>query len=176
MGDLDLRFNVPYWVVIVSFLVLCVVDVVVLSTKRNVLSLKNTLIWSLLLEYVFLVLCSTVLCRDARLEYDYELTPFWSYPAYVNGRKDLLKEVLLNIVLFVPIGFLLSGVMKGKRWLKVIVLSLTFSVCIELMQLVFKRGLCEVDDLIHNTLGAMIGFGCYWICEKITKTITKTKT
>ena len=37
------------------------------------------------------------------------------------------------------------------------------SVMIELLQLIFKRGLCEVDDVIHNVLGCMVGYGVYWV-------------
>lgn len=37
----------------------------------------------------------------------------------------------------------------------------SFSVCIEFLQLVWKRGTCEFDDIFHNTLGCMIGYGIY---------------
>ena len=72
------------------------------------------------------------------------------YPA------DLL-EVLLNIALFMPVGLLLGGMgMKIKR---VFLCGVVLSGIIEVSQFVLCRGLCETDDLIHNSLGCVIG---YW--------------
>ena len=71
------------------------------------------------------------------------------YPA------DLL-EVLLNIALFMPVGLLLGGMgMKIKR---VFLSGVVLSGIIEMFQLAFCRGLCETDDVIHNTLGCVIGY------------------
>ena len=49
--------------------------------------------------------------------------------------------------------------------------SLSLSIMIELLQFILKRGLCETDDVIHNVLGAAIGFGIYciiaWVWGKV---------
>ena len=42
---------------------------------------------------------------------------------------------------------------------RVMAVGAGISVMIELLQLIFKRGLCEVDDVIHNVLGTLIGYG-----------------
>ena len=39
-----------------------------------------------------------------------------------------------------------------------LVYSCTLSLCVELLQLVLKRGLCEFDDVFHNVLGSMVGY------------------
>ena len=76
----------------------------------------------------------------------YKLIPFWSYidPA-------LRQEILLNILLFIPVGLL------GRTW-RIIPVSAFFSAAIELSQLISHRGLFEFDDIIHNTLGTAIGY------------------
>ena len=66
-------------------------------------------------------------------------------------------EILLNIALFVPIGFLLGGMMP-KGFLKVLLTGFLLSSLIELFQLASGRGLCETNDVIHNTVGCIMGY------------------
>ncbi len=44
---------------------------------------------------------------------------------------------------------------------KTVILALKFSVCIELSQLIFERGYCEIDDMFNNATGALIGYMIY---------------
>lgn len=115
----------------------------------------------LLVEYVFLIYCSTVLFRVAKELREYDFTPFWSYNCY--NRPDLLIENIMNVVVFVPVGFLLGFATKeGKKgWLVALLIGAGLSIGIETLQLAFKLGFAEVDDVMHNTLGCMIGYGVY---------------
>ena len=72
-----------------------------------------------------------------------------------------LRNIILNIMLFLPFGYLLPTLFPRLRWWQVILLGLVFCLCIESLQLVTKLGYADVDDLINNTLGAVIGFLCY---------------
>ena len=99
----------------------------------------------LLAGYLFLILAVTVLDRTPGPKMTYELIPFWSY-----GVKSLRMEILLNIILFIPVGLL------SPRW-KTVGLAAGYSMLIELAQLVSFRGLFEFDDVIHNALGTAIG-------------------
>ena len=60
------------------------------------------------------------------------------------------------------IGFIPVGVIGGHilRW-RIIPFAVAFSLCIETVQLVSKVGLFEFDDIIHNCLGAAVGFLIY---------------
>ena len=75
-----------------------------------------------------------------------------------------LRNIILNILLFIPFGYLLPVHLPRLRWWQVILLGLAFSLTIELLQLITKLGYADVDDLINNTLGAAIG----WLCYKLT--------
>ena len=75
-----------------------------------------------------------------------------------------LEGIILNILLFIPFGYLLPSLFPKLRWWQVILLGLAFSLTIELLQLITKLGYADVDDLINNTLGAAIG----WLCYKLT--------
>ena len=45
------------------------------------------------------------------------------------------------------------------------------SIGIEVLQLVFKKGSFEIDDIIHNTVGCMLGFAAWKGCEKLVEVI-----
>ena len=66
-----------------------------------------------------------------------------------------------NIVLFMPVGFLLSIVTEWKKLWKTAVLGVNFSLFIEVIQLVTARGCVASDDVMLNTIGTLIGYGVY---------------
>lgn len=120
----------------------------------------------LLAEWVCLVLCTIVLFRETSAERGYNLMPFWSYWDYGEHSyfMEMFGENILNVLLFMPIGFLAGCGLRGMTFKKVLLLSSGFSVFIELLQFVFKKGFCETDDVIHNVLGCLIGFGLWRVC------------
>lgn len=150
--------NIPMEYIIISFSVLCIVMAIGFIADRGQ-RMKKLVIWGLAIEYYFLVLCSTVICRTAPVLKRVELKPFYNYVDIWNGVdfKRTLMEVLLNVALFVPIGFLLGGMMP-KGFLKVLLTGFLLSSLIELFQLASGRGLCETNDVIHNTVGCIMGY------------------
>lgn len=102
--------RIPVEYVLISFLVLSVAIVTGMLVMKGGRA-KRFVLGALLAEYYFLVLCSTVVCRASVMERHVELMPFWNYSDIwnkVDYPADLI-EVLLNMALFVPIGFLLGG-------------------------------------------------------------------
>lgn len=138
---------------------------------------KNGLRYSsglLLLEFIFLLLCYTVIFRIPFSEAKYNFHPFWSYVAIQEGREDLLPENIMNVVGFLPVGFLLGVSLRGKKedlrwksgWLIAFLVGLCISVSIEALQYFTHRGFSEFDDVFHNTLGTIIGYGL-WIVVNV---------
>ena len=83
-----------------------------------------------------------------------------------------MKAVLLNlggnVVGFMPFGFFLPVVSRrGRRLHNAVLLAFGLSLCIETVQLVFKVGSFDVDDLLLNTIGGILGFGLYKLVQKI---------
>ena len=71
--------------------------------------------------------------------------------------------------MLVPVGFLLSVIIKGKaKYVIVFVLCLLLTVFIESMQLLTKCGSFEVDDIISNMIGAVIGILIFALIHWIT--------
>lgn len=115
--------------------------------------------WLGIVGFVVLALNETVFSRVATDDYQFSYVPFWSYEAIMNGRKDLIKEHYLNVAFFIPLGMLVWMVLKKKQWWRALVFGCAVSMLIEVLQLVLKRGMCEFDDVMHNTLGCMVGYG-----------------
>ncbi len=118
--------------------------------------------------YVALVLCTTIIFRTERDEMKCSLWPFESYIGLYNRR---LAQNIMNIVLFMPIGFFAGAALKKKHLLNAIKIGVVLSLFIEVTQLISRRGICNIDDVIHNTLGCVIGFAFFVLCYKIVKLI-----
>lgn len=110
---------------------------------------KRRWVPGLLAGYVFFLFSLAVLARSATPEAQYALRPFWSYLEW----EEEGVQILANVAVFVPLGLLL-GLQIGWRAVPV---GAGFSILIELLQLVTHRGMFEFDDMIHNTLGTLLG-------------------
>jgi glycopeptide antibiotics resistance protein len=126
--------------------------------------IRTGLKWSsilLLIEYIFLLFCSTVIFRTTGETRQYDFYPFWSY-----NRPDLLPENIMNVVVFVPIGVLLGFMFQGSRfkmtWWKALLIGCSISITIEALQFCFMKGFSELDDVMHNTLGCILGYMPAW--------------
>lgn len=160
--------RIPVEYVLISFLVFSVAIVIGLLVMKGHRA-KRFVLEALLAEYYFLVLCSTVICRASHGERHFELIPFWNYPDIWN-RVDYpgdLIEVLLNMALFVPIGLLLGGI--GFKTKKILLSGICLSGIIEVSQFAFFKGLCETDDVMHNTFGCAIGYFGFLVLLKVKR-------
>ena len=127
------------------------------------------ILWALFIGYLVFVLCNTVLFRDTFPEYQYNFSLFWSYSASRNGRSYLLTQNILKVALFIPIGFLLKMIKRNVPEWKALLFIVLFSVSIECLQLFFRKGFCELDDVFHNTLGGFLGGLASLLFEKNIK-------
>lgn len=115
----------------------------------------------LIAEYVILLLSTTVFFRSYRRKLKYDFQPFWSYEAIQDGGEKLLPEIIMNVVAFVPVGLLLGCAFRSMTWWKVMIIGGGVSVMIEVLQYVYNRGFAEVDDVMHNVTGCLVGYGIY---------------
>ena len=87
--------------------------------------------------------------------------PFWSYKAAITGDFAILIQILENILLFVPFGFLCSSLFQWSKK-RILITACILSILIETSQWLFWLGESEFDDVLHNTLGAWIGCQIYF--------------
>lgn len=108
-------------------------------------------------------------------EYRYNLIVFKEVRRFITyrevvGFESFAVNIFGNIFAFAPFGFMLPIINdKNRKFWIVALLSLEFSLAVELIQLVFKVGIFDVDDIIMNTIGGMLGYLCFFICHKIYK-------
>lgn len=116
---------------------------------------KNVFALVILAVSIALILWITLFSRigsEARNAYP----PLWSYRAIASGSLRILFEVIGNVLLFIPIGIVAVLILHFSIW-QTVALGLSISLLIECSQWFFWLGSFEIDDLIHNTLGAALG-------------------
>ena len=126
------------------------------------------MIWVFIfLYYVYLVLETTGigtiweigLYPGMKLQEEINLIPF---------RDGISLSMILNVVMFMPLGFLLPLLWKEYQSLvRTAIIGFCFSCGIEFCQL-FNRRVSEVDDLLMNTLGAILGWLIWIVFSRIT--------
>lgn len=124
-----------------------------ISCKIRKMSPERTIWTALLAAYVLFILFQTVIGREQKT-FRVEWMPFWSY-----SHPELYMEIILNYLLFIPLGILLYGTYGERIRLKVVMIGCVLSIGIEITQLVFRIGLFEFDDIIGNTIGCLMGAG-----------------
>lgn len=99
--------------------------------------------------------------------YRYSLVPFNEIRRFIVYRHQVsvgafLLNICGNCLVFAPLGFLLPvWSPKTIKWHHIVLYSFSFSMCIELLQLISRVGVFDVDDLIMNTIGGFIGWIAY---------------
>ncbi len=149
------------------YLAALLIGVIAAIITKRCKSKKQSLVIGLMAAYLILVLSSTVLSRTTTEHY-YELMPFWSYIEIYKGQRFLLYENILNVLMLMPVGILLAiGFDIRKK--HVVVTGVMISLTIEVLQLLTKRGLFEFDDILHNSIGCLIG---YVVCRAVRKKVS----
>ena len=111
-----------------------------------------------LIVYTGFILLATLFCRESRLQAVAAPFPLWSWvEVYQRKNVGMLDDILLNILLFVPFGGLMKLACKQIRFPVGWLIGFLLSMVIESSQLMFHLGLFEWDDMLHNSLGCLIG-------------------
>ena len=92
--------------------------------------------------------------------------PFKEMLRYEFGTKLFFKNVVGNMIMFIPFGFFTSYFLKLKKIYSVFILTLLTSITIETTQLLIGR-VFDIDDILLNILGGLIGYFIFKIIYKI---------
>lgn len=134
-----------------------------LRGKRR-LSAKKLVPCGLLLVVILVILYATLM-RAAVWGGKPNLIPFSSYKsAWYQFHVVEWRNLILNICMFVPFGFILPVASQRFRtaW-KTYLAGFAFTLLIEVLQVILRRGIFEADDLLNNVLGTVIGYGFFSI-------------
>ena len=135
--------------------------------KGRWLAVIAFLLYLILLSYFLFF--SEGMGRTAELEYRYNLTLFreikrFIYNVNILGWKAVIVNVIGNVVAFMPFGYFIPRISKTHIGVfSVVLFSFEFSMLAEFLQLITKLGCFDVDDLLMNTIGGLLGYICYYI-------------
>jgi glycopeptide antibiotics resistance protein len=88
-------------------------------------------------------------------------------PQLIGRGNHLIAMVNLmgNIIPFMPVGLLAPLVFRSVSWQNALLLGVFIGVSFEVMEVVFRVGIFDVDDVILNAFGVMVGYGA-WVMFK----------
>lgn len=97
--------------------------------------------------------------------------PFRTIVPYLFSSQALIAAVNLagNVALLVPIGFVAPFVFGHMTWKKSLVLAIAAGLGLELLQIAFHVGIFDIDDVILNALGVMVGYVVFAAYAKLTQ-------
>ena len=99
--------------------------------------------------------------------YESSWVPLHAYWILFSGQQpEMFRSCLMNVFLFYPAGLLLAGLLPQngsyrRQMLCTVICFGLFSLSIELSQHFLQLGTAEIDDVLHNTLGAAAGFAAF---------------
>lgn len=146
-----------------SILVLLIVAVFLIVFCRKKSYFSKLIYSCILVEYCFLTIWSTIIRRTESDGDSCKIIPYWNIKDLISFKDPLdYMEIGLNVILFMPIGFLLAGLLPKTNLRLIAIIGCCMSCIIELLQLLMNCGLCETNDVIHNTIGCILG-ACIFI-------------
>lgn len=153
----------PVWILVIP--VIAILQFFVFK-QRGFVKFLMTLVFAFYLIGVFFV--TGIPTFDyLRIELNFQWIPLIDI---VNDPVGYLKNTVLNIILFMPMGFLLPALWREYRSFKATLFSgFATSLLIEILQ-IFTFRLTDVDDLITNTIGTVAG---YYLWKMAAKRIVK---
>lgn len=177
-----------------NFIIVCLVSIVAWIIYRVILRIKNKkfnlyreivlLIFFIYFLYLLLLTIfkgGSITIRNPFNEYMYKeygisgiinLIPIKNTIATFMhseaGVMNSVRNVVGNIIAFMPLGFFIPLLFdKFNNYKKVLKIGFISSLAIETTQLFIGLNVCDVDDIIYNTLGALAGFICFKTFEMI---------
>lgn len=146
----------------ISSIILISIRVAYLYVKKQKIVLYKELLSLVFMLYI-LCLFHVVTFQDVSWSTS-NFIPFKEMFRYELGSRLFFKNVVGNMIMFLPYGFFIAHFLKGKRPLLITILIFIASFTIETTQLWIGR-VFDVDDIILNMLGGTIGFYIYHIVD-----------
>ena len=143
------------------------------KARGNDVLLVNTTMYIYLSFVLFFTLMPIITALPFIFDHPYTayLDPFSDY---MNGRGDATRQIVLNVIMTIPFGFLFPLTQKKRQrtLLRTLLFTFLLSLSIELVQpLIHGSRSCDVTDLITNSLGGVIGYVFYLIFRPVTSPV-----
>lgn len=155
-----------------SSVVLIAIRLTYLMKNKQKMHLGNEM---MMLTFIVYILClfQIVTSGDVSGVHGVNVTLFKELTRYQVGTRLFYRNIIGNIIMFIPFGFFTSYYLKLNKKRTIFYLTLIVSVVIELIQLKIGRAF-DVDDIILNMVGSMIGFFLYRAMDKMFGDLSDT--
>lgn len=163
--------DIAWPMVLISIVILVSLRVTYLIKTGKHLYLYKEL---LMLSFIIYILClfQVVTFQDDVSWSTNNFIPFREIFRYKIGSRLFLKNILGNMLLFLPFGFFTSHYIKIEKTSTIFVLTFIASVSIESVQMAIGR-VFDVDDIILNICGGFIGYYIYAFMKKVADKLPK---
>ncbi len=144
-------------------LTLFIAIVVIIRISRKIINKEKFIFYKELynlLFIIYLLLLYYLLLSTENASSGLNITPFKEITRYPLFSTQFLYNVIGNIALFLPFGFFISDFIKAKKTYQILIISTLISLTAELIQFKIGRAF-DIDDIILNVIGAILGFICY---------------
>ena len=130
--------------------------------------LVNTLMYAYLSLVLYFTMMPVITSLPFVLNHPYKSMNLAPFIDVSLGRGDFFRQVVLNVIMTMPFGFLFPLTQKGSgKFSKTVFFCFFMSLGIEILQPFFNRS-SDVTDLITNVIGGMIGYFFYVIFRPVT--------
>lgn len=135
---------------------------------------KEYFIVGLLVAYLILLVKLIVFKYPSSMVFDVadgNYVPFKTIVPYLRGQPTWIVAIYNiggNLVSFIPLGFFVPVFCRRPPMLKqVLIFAFLLSLALEVMQALLRAGVFDIDDIILNVLGAVVGYGVFVSIESI---------
>lgn len=123
-----------------------------------------------LLAILYFLLLYYLLLTTEGASSGFNIVPFREMTRYTLGSRAFFYNVIGNIVLFIPFGFIISWYLNSKKTSQIIIISAIISLTAESIQFNIGRAF-DIDDIILNVIGSIIGFTIYLFFKSIKRNL-----
>lgn len=158
---------------LIDFIVLALLYILVFFRRWRAIGkdilLVNTLMYVYLSFVLYFTLMPVITSLPFILNHPYSPMNMTPFVDVLSGRGDFIRQVLLNVIMTIPFGFLFPMTRKPNAGFgKTVFSCLIMSLGIELLQpLINGFRSADITDLITNTIGSAIGYVVYVFCRPI---------
>lgn len=159
---------------LIDFSVLAVLYFFVLfrkwSRRGKDILLVNTLMYTYVACVLYFTLMPIITSIPFFLNHPYVPMNLIPFIDVLEGRGDFSRQVILNVIMTVPFGFLFPLTQKGNgKFLRTLFCVFLMSFAIEILQpLINDLRSSDITDLITNTIGGIIGYALFLLFKPVT--------
>lgn len=165
-------------ILVVVLYVICILCLERKNRKKNRLSVhvRNSVVWFILSVYIAVMSVTVFLSREPGSRQGIDMTLFGTWGITPQAHAFVIE----NVLLFVPFGILCPFAVtptgrtsddthsRGRIASRfTVLLGFIISVGIETVQFLTERGYCQLDDIVMNTLGSLVGYMIFLVIDRI---------